>query len=218
MTDYFKMDQQDLTNLFLDVKRVLEQREKVELNGDLASSIWGNEMGKRAASIAVAGGHTILFFGPTNSGKTMLRSLCNQLGLSPTFESNTCPCGNHNDPFAICNCTTEQVNEIIQRFPKVDIYIEVCRPREREIGQKGTSLQDMKKRLETVKKYPSMKLDEFGTGLMSAAIKQLVLDIPEQDRILAVARTIANLDDSKFITAAHIAEAVNYRRPRLLTP
>lgn len=217
MKHLFELSADDLNQLFSNVKMEIQRRTHMDLHGyDPANSIWSNEMGKRAASIAVAGNHTILFFGPKNSGKTMLRAMCHELGLSTTFESRTCPCGEHNNHNTTCLCTVDQITETMSKMPEVDIYIEVSRPREREINQRGTSLEDIRKRLKDVFEHKSIKLDEHGETFLKYGKKELGIDPNEENRIIAVARTIANLEDSRLITAGHVAEAINYRRPRLI--
>jgi len=72
----------------------IARRAKAATNGyDAASIIHGNEMAKRALLVATAGNHSILFIGPPNCGKTMLRAVALELGLGNTFEARPCPCG-----------------------------------------------------------------------------------------------------------------------------
>ena len=60
----------------------IARRSKAATNGhDAASIIRGNEMAKRALVVAAAGNHSILFVGPPNCGKTMLRAVALELGL-----------------------------------------------------------------------------------------------------------------------------------------
>ena len=70
----------------------IARRAKAATNGyDAASIIYGNEMAKRAAVVAAAGNHSILFIGPPNCGKTMMRAVALELGLGNTFEAQTMP-------------------------------------------------------------------------------------------------------------------------------
>ena len=54
-------------------------------------------------------------------------------------------------------------------------------------------------------------LDEEGKGLLKAAMDELGLSARAHDRILRVARTIADLEGALDIKAAHVIEAIGYR-------
>lgn len=54
-------------------------------------------------------------------------------------------------------------------------------------------------------------LDESGTSLLRATMTELGLSARAHDKILRLARTIADLDASESIQPAHISEAINYR-------
>ena len=56
-----------------------------------------------------------------------------------------------------------------------------------------------------------------GAALMKGAFDRMGLTARSYDRILRVARTIADLDDSPSIEEAHLAEALQYRPPRYLS-
>ncbi len=72
----------------------IARRTRVATNGhDAAAIIKGQEVGKRAVVVAAAGNHSLHFVGPPSTGKTMLRAVALELGLSETFESRPCPCG-----------------------------------------------------------------------------------------------------------------------------
>lgn len=192
-----------------------KRRTMIAVNGhDAGSVIYGNEIAKRAALIAAAGHHSILFVGPSNSGKTMLRALCLELGVEETYEARPCPCGNFNDPIATCRCTTRQIERAIAKFPTVDISIEVQRPKDRDKNYRGTSLADLQRQIEGMNHFTDEALDQHGGNLLKAATRELGLDIVAVARILGVGRTIANLDRSEHIQAVHISEAINYRTLR----
>jgi magnesium chelatase family protein len=161
--------------------------------------------------VAAAGGHSILFVGPSNSGKTMLRAVCQELGLDATFEARPCPCGNRSDPRAECRCTAKQIERTVASFPIADITVQVGRPSGREWAIQGTSLAQMKDYIAKMKHFKSLDLDEDSANLLKAATAELGLDPAAHERIIRVVRTIANLDQSKRIGPMHVSEAINYR-------
>jgi magnesium chelatase family protein len=55
------------------------------------------------------------------------------------------------------------------------------------------------------------KIDDAGNQLLKTAMEKLNLSARAYDRILKVARTIADLDNSGNIETQHLAEAINYR-------
>ena len=55
------------------------------------------------------------------------------------------------------------------------------------------------------------QLDEPGSELLRAAVTDLGLSARAHDKVLRVARTIADLDAAERISCAHISEAINYR-------
>ena len=55
------------------------------------------------------------------------------------------------------------------------------------------------------------QLDEEGRGLLKTAMEELGLSARAHDRILRVARTIADLEGSPHLRPSHLSEAINYR-------
>jgi predicted ATPase with chaperone activity len=202
----------NLATLYRQTANEIARRATVAVNGhDAANIIHGNEMAKRALVVAAAGNHSILFVGPPNCGKTMLRAVALQLGLGTTFEVEPCPCGYRNDPRRACQCRYSQIERHLRKLPVADISIEVCAPAEREMRTPGTTLADMRRQIEGKSDYESLELDENGRNLLKAAVVELVIDADARNRILAVARTIANLDRNERIESRHVCEAINYR-------
>lgn len=193
----------------------IARRAKAATNGhDAATLIHGNEMAKRALVVAAAGNHSILFLGSPNSGKTMLRAVALELGLGSTFEARPCPCGYRSDPRRECRCSGRQVEGHLRRLPVADISVEVICPLEREMRTPGTTLADMRRQIQAKSDCHSLELDETGRNLLKAAVAELALDADVRKRILAVARTIANLDRCERIESRHLCEAINYRMLR----
>lgn len=154
---------------------------------------------------------------------------------------NPCPCGFHNHPEKDCVCSAGNVQKYLNRISgplldRIDIHIEVVpvkydklsnttkiersgAVRERVI--KARELQA--KRFEQFKGVYSnsqmsssmqrrfCQLDEAGGRLLKTAMEIRGLSARAYDRILKVARTIADLAESENITAEHISEAINYR-------
>ncbi|MGD0900753.1 MAG: ATP-binding protein [Thermoguttaceae bacterium] len=193
----------------------IARRAKAATNGyDAASIIHGNEMVKRAVVVAAAGGHSLLLVGPPNSGKTMLRAVALDLGLGTTFEVRPCPCGYRSDPRRACQCGYKQIERHLRNLPVADINVEVCPPALREMKSPGTTLTEMRHQIDGKTAYESLELDEDSRNLLKAATAELALDADALSRIIAVARTIANLDRSERIEARHLCEAINYRAMR----
>ena len=201
-----------LAALHRQIANEIARRAKAATNGhDAATIVHGNEMAKRALVVAAAGNHSILFVGPPNCGKTMLRAVALELGLGTTFEARPCPCGYRNDPRRSCQCRYNQIERHLRKLPVADISIEVVNPNEREMRSPGTTFAQMRQGIEAKSEHKLLELDENSRNLLKAAICELALDADVRNRILAVARTIANLDRSERIESRHVCEAINYR-------
>ena len=191
----------------------IARRAKAATNGhDAASIICGNECAKRALLVAAAGNHSILFTGPPNCGKTMLRAVALELGLGNTFEARPCPCGYHGSPRRVCNCTSAKIERCRAAWPVADITIEVVEPPQRELsGQAGTSVTEMKAQVARMSSHTDLTLDQDSANLLKCACVEYDIDPDARTRIIAIARTIANLDRSEQIAPSHTCEAINYR-------
>jgi predicted ATPase with chaperone activity len=208
----FALTDSKLAALHRQLMNEIARRAKAAATGhDAASIIFGNEMAKRALVVAAAGNHSILFVGPPNCGKTMLRAVALELGLGTTFEVRPCPCGYRSDPRRACQCRFNQIDRHLRKLPVADISIEVVSPAEREMRSPGTTLAEMRQQVEAKSDYQSLELGEDSRNLLKAAVAELALDADARNRILAVSRTIANLDRNERIEARHVCEAINYR-------
>jgi magnesium chelatase family protein len=146
-----------------------------------------------------------------------------------------CPCGFFSDPTRECRCT----GAIIQRYlskisgpllDRIDLHVEVPAVPYKELRAKdpGTSSAEMRQRVEAAReiqqrrgfynaRIPSPQLrklcalDEAGERTLEMAVRRMGLSARAHDRILKVARTIADLDSREQILAKHLAEAVQYR-------
>ncbi len=154
---------------------------------------------------------------------------------------NPCPCGNLTDPKALCRCTPTQVQKYRARISgplldRIDIYIEVPAVKYQELASKQDTGEPSAVIRERVEKARQIQLKRFdGTGiycnshmssrqvrkystceeaaeaLLKNAITQLGFSARAYDRILKVARSIADLDAADTISPAHISEAIQYR-------
>jgi predicted ATPase with chaperone activity len=194
------------------VTNEMERRARIVTTGhDAAAIIFGNEMAKRTVVIAAAGNHSLLLVGPSNCGKTMMRAVALELGLSQTFEARPCPCGHRNNPYHACSCTARQIERHVRTFPQADITVEMVLPAERERRTPGTGLAYMRRQIEDKTDFLSATLDEVSRTLLSTAVRDVGLDPDQQRRAIAVARTIANLDRQEQIGVTHLMESINYR-------
>jgi len=148
---------------------------------------------------------------------------------------NPCPCGFYGDSTRECRCTPG----IIQRYlakvsgpllDRIDLHIEVPAVAYKELRSQtvGVSSAEIRARVEaarTVQRdrgfYNSQippaqlrviaALDETGEKTLEMAMRRMNLSARAHDRLLRVARTIADLAHSPNVAAKHIAEAVQFR-------
>ena len=153
---------------------------------------------------------------------------------------NPCPCGYRNDPRRACHCTVPQVQKYMSRISgplvdRIDIHLEVAAVAFRELSgeQSGTSSSQMREQVALARRIQATRfagtpirhnadmphrlvrrhcaMDEEGRNLLKAAMTEMGLSARAHDKILRVARTIADLDSSDRILTAHLTEAINYR-------
>jgi predicted ATPase with chaperone activity len=213
ITDYFTLSDSELSLVLQSAKREAQRRTEA-LARDMAGVIKGQEMAKRATLIAAAGGHSIVYMGSPSTGKTMLRALALSLGVVESFEYRPCPCGYRDNPREACRCEIEQITEHMRRMPTADIFVE-CPPVPTKIMEsklEGTTARDMREQIERMSKPGNFELDQFATELLRHAQNEIAVD---RGSAISIATTIARLDGANGIQSQHIAEAVNYRMPRI---
>ena len=158
---------------------------------------------------------------------------------------NPCRCGWYGHPSGRCTCSESQVEQYMRRISgplldRIDMHIEVpsveyeaMRRREKPessetVRQRVNAAREIQKRRfagteVSCNAYmtPSMvgrycALDEAGDRLMKGAFNRLGLTGRSHDRILRMARTIADLEGAEDISAAHLAEAIQFRSSGIL--
>lgn len=152
---------------------------------------------------------------------------------------NPCPCGYYGSKIKKCICTEKQRLEYISKISgpildRVDIHIEVSNIEYKEFSNKN--IESSKKIRERVNKareiqlnrYKNLKiysnaeltpkliekvcvLNESSKIILKKSFEKLNLSARAYNRILKLARTIADLDGEKDIGTAHIVEAIQYR-------
>ncbi len=154
---------------------------------------------------------------------------------------NPCPCGYYNHPERECECPPGAVQKYLSRISgplldRIDIHIEVIPvPFQDLSGAAGAeSSRSIRQRVirarniqqERFADYPDIHCnaqinpslmarhcqpDTSGAALLKNAMERLDLSARAYDRILKVARTIADLEGSGAVRSHHLAEAINYR-------
>jgi len=153
---------------------------------------------------------------------------------------NPCKCGWHGDPSGRCRCSERSVHQYLSRISgplldRIDLIIEVPALDYSEVSSRKPAEPSsaIRQRVEAARsiqrnRYGQSRtscnaamdqrqmrefcgLTEEGSAMMQAAFTALQLTARSYDRVLRVARTIADLDGSEEILPVHIAEAVQYR-------
>ena len=154
---------------------------------------------------------------------------------------NPCPCGYYNHPERPCVCAPGAVQKYLSRISgplldRIDLQIEITPIsfgqlsnrnqsessaiiRERVINARNIQEKRYKNSngvhcnaQMTVKLlHKNVQPDEAGLKMLQYAMSKLHLSARAYDRILKVARTIADLDNSERVTAEHLSEAIGYR-------
>lgn len=154
--------------------------------------------------------------------------------------TNPCPCGYFTDPRKSCHCTPYQIQKYMSKISgplldRIDIHVEVPALHHSELvstskGQTSAEIRENVARARNVqcerfkdskvltnsrmsskqiKKY--CMLDSNAETLLHQAMIELGLSARGYNKILKVARTIADLDSSENIRIEHISEAIQYR-------
>ena len=139
---------------------------------------------------------------------------------------NPCPCGFLGDQRRECRCTPTQIARYRGRISgplrdRIDLIVDVAAVPVRAItdaapGESSAVVRDRVAAARAAQRTRpatamSRKPDAKGRALLRAAIDRLGLSARGYDRVLKVARTIADLAASESVKADHVAEALQYR-------
>jgi magnesium chelatase family protein len=158
---------------------------------------------------------------------------------------NPCRCGWYGHPSGRCRCTPMQVEKYVSRISgpmldRMDLHVNVPSVefeamRRREKAESSASVRERVNAAREVQKKRFAEsgtlcnaqmsapmvgefctLDAAGEKLLRSAFDRLGLSARSHDRLLRVARTIADLDGSETIDASHLAEAIQFRNTDIL--
>jgi magnesium chelatase family protein len=154
---------------------------------------------------------------------------------------NPCPCGFYNHPEKSCSCGAGIVKKYLGKvsgplLDRIDLHVEVVPVPFKQLSElreaeKSAAIREqvIAARAIQEKRFSGYAgiycnaqmnshllrryclLDNSGQAILKTAMDRLGLSARAYDRILKVARTIADLDECDVIRSAHVAEAVNYR-------
>lgn len=154
---------------------------------------------------------------------------------------NPCPCGFRTDPRRPCNCTLQQIERYIGKISgplldRIDIQVEVPAADYKELSSTtpGTSSDTIRSQVLRAREHQRdrfsgmrilynsqmsskllrehCRLDKECMNLMKNNVNEMGLSARAHDKILRVARTIADLEDEPQIKYDHLLEAINYRQ------
>lgn len=154
---------------------------------------------------------------------------------------NPCPCGYYNHPEKDCVCAPGVVQRYLSRISgplldRIDLHVEVTPVPFSELSkmQNAENSHQIRERVMAARSVQNRRyehsegvycnaqmrskdlrtycnLDQTGNELLKVAMERLGLSARAYDRILKVARTIADLENAEAINTHHISEAIQYR-------
>ena len=154
---------------------------------------------------------------------------------------NPCPCGYYNHPQKACVCTPGQIHRYLHKISgplldRIDLQIEITPLSFEELsrtapGENSATIRErvMRARQIQEQRYAGCQgvhcnaqmnsrmlrqyaaLDEQSTEMLRSAMTRLQLSARAYDRILKVARTIADLEGCENVHTHHLAETIGYR-------
>ena len=175
---------------------------------------------------------------PLESGHVTISRASRQARFPARFQlvaaMNPCPCGTLGDPAGTCRCTPDQVARYRARvsgplLDRIDLHVEVPRVRGSEDSGPAESSAAVRERVAAARaaqiaraQKPNQRLSvgelrtycalaPSGQRLLARAMEKLHLSARARDRVLRVARTIADLAQSDRIADEHVAEGIGFR-------
>ncbi|MEZ6118017.1 MAG: YifB family Mg chelatase-like AAA ATPase [Pirellulaceae bacterium] len=153
---------------------------------------------------------------------------------------NPCPCGYRSDPRRDCNCSIPQIERYMAKISgplldRIDVHLEVPAVDFKELSSSvpGTSTAEMNEMVTSARRHQVArfedsrvrcngqmnsrqirkfcKLDGPSETLLHNTVNEMGLSARAHDKILRVARTIADIEDAAEILIHHLSEAINYR-------
>ncbi|MCA9196029.1 MAG: YifB family Mg chelatase-like AAA ATPase [Planctomycetales bacterium] len=153
---------------------------------------------------------------------------------------NPCPCGYRSDPRRDCNCSIPQIERYMAKISgplldRIDVHLEVPAVDFKELSSSvpGTSTAEMNEMVTSARRHQLArfedsrvrcngqmnsrqirkfcKLDGPSETLLHNTVNEMGLSARAHDKILRVARTIADIEDAPEILIHHLSEAINYR-------
>ncbi|MBQ9940889.1 MAG: YifB family Mg chelatase-like AAA ATPase [Clostridia bacterium] len=153
---------------------------------------------------------------------------------------NPCPCGHFGNPFRECTCSSKAITNYLSKLSgplldRIDIQIEMPAISYDDItnAQPGESSHSVRQRVQAARKIAEQRFSDIGihknadasgalirergnitdnaASILELAFSKLNMSARTFDRILRVARTIADIEQSEHIEENHIMEALQYR-------
>lgn len=153
---------------------------------------------------------------------------------------NPCPCGNYGDSSGTCRCTKSQIQRYLSRISgpllnRIDLHVEVARPQYDELSTEAAAedSRTIRERIEAARAIQAVRyansgfhtnsqiagevfdrccaLDTDAQDMLHMAFNAMNMSARTYKRVILVARTIADMDETEKIGADHIAEAIQYR-------
>lgn len=178
---------------------------------------------------------------PLESGLVTISRAARSVDFPARFQlvaaMNPCPCGWAGDGSGRCRCSSDSIRRYRSRISgplldRIDLHVDVPRlpPQALRSGNLGEDSASVRARVVAARQrqlarsaLPNAQLDQPDTDrhcrlhnddqlLLERAIEHLQLSARSMHRILRVARTIADLDDSATIATRHLTEAIGYRK------